>query len=103
MYFGLTYLSLGLLAFFLPTRDLSELIMRSIFIAIGIMMLLTQKFPKVNKAVLIAGISVISFWLIFALSLIISHWDDVFHKIHLFYLPLWLFFAIEHFKALKRG
>lgn len=99
--FALTYIAVGSLAFFLPTQDWYEIIVRVVFILLGLSFFTTFNNPKRGLRLTIAGVMLIVFWLLFATTVIVTNWSDPYYRIHLFYMPLWLLFAAVHYRAIR--
>lgn len=99
--YSFTYVALGVLGFLLPTRNWYEVVVRVVFILIGLFLLTTWRNRKRAIYILVGGITVLVFWIVAATISIVLHWADVFYRIHLFYMPLWTFFAVQHYKAIR--
>lgn len=97
--YGCTYIGMGLSAFLLKTHELSEIIIRFLFISLGVILLFANR--RIAILILSIGGSLLSFWLFFALAIIINHWDDAGYRTHVLSMPLFVFFGVQHYKAIR--
>lgn len=95
------YIGLGIFAFALPTRAWHELAIRMFFIILGVSVLLTINRPKITIMLISLGAIILTFWILFAGTLVIMMWPNLYARLLIFTMPFWLGWAAGHFWVVR--
>lgn len=101
--YSLKYIGLGLFAFALPTTEWYEVTIRIVFIALGLLTALAVVFkPEYVVLFLSIGAILLSFWVLFAGSLVLSMWPQIYARLLVFTMPFWIGWIAGHFWVIKQ-